>query len=58
MHTHDEVVCEIREGDEDRAARFLKWEMERNDGWDEDLPLAAEISSNWYYSKTAKEVEL
>ncbi|MFA7602532.1 MAG: hypothetical protein WCY29_05935 [Novosphingobium sp.] len=58
MHTHDEVVQEVMEGMEVEAARWLKHQMVTNDGWDAGLPLAAEISSNWYYSKAVKEMEI
>ena len=57
MHTHDEIVTETREDDAMRAARFLAWEMERNDAWDEGLPLASEITTSWYYSKAVKALE-
>ena len=51
MHTHDEAVTEPTEADWKLAARELHHVMERNDEWDEGLPLAAELSQNWYYSK-------
>jgi hypothetical protein len=58
MHTHDEVVGE---GDEHEAldfARYLKKEMEFVPDFAEGLPLAAEITKSWYYSKVAKELHL
>lgn len=58
MHTHDEVVTEVEEWAERQAGRALHEAMVRNDEWDEGLPLAAGISSNWYYTKTAGEMEL
>lgn len=51
MHTHDEAVTETDERDEKRARAALLGEMERNDEWDQGLPLKAEISSGWAYSK-------
>lgn len=54
MHTHDEIVTETMEKDAMGAAGLLLQYMERNDAWDEGLPLAAEITSNWYYSKAIK----
>lgn len=51
-HTHDELVSEV---DEDRAeeaeATLLKL-MVANDPWNEGLPLAAETTVNWWYSKS------
>lgn len=58
MHTHDEVVTETPEWAVDQTARALKHLMERSDDWAEGLPLAAEITSSWFYSKAAKEMKL
>lgn len=58
MHTHDEVVQEVDDHRVEEAARILHGEMTRNDDWDEGLPLAAEISTSWFYTKQAKEMEL
>lgn len=57
MHTHDEIVTEAAESHKTVAARVLCETMERNDEWDEGLPLAAEITENWFYSKAAKELK-
>ncbi len=54
MHTHDEVVTEVWEWHTERAKVELKELMERNEEWDEGLPLAAEIVNSWYYSKSVK----
>lgn len=51
MHTHDEIVTEPVERYAMTAARILCETMERNDEWDEGLPLAAELTENWFYSK-------
>jgi hypothetical protein len=32
----------------------LFFQMTQNGPWDQGLPLAAEITSNWYYSKAVK----
>lgn len=54
MHTHDEVVTEPDANEWQRAARELHAVMEQNDEWDEGLPLAAELSQNWYYTKSVE----
>lgn len=51
MHTHDEAVLEVSEDMVEFARPQLLYEMERNDDWDEGLPLKAEISQSWYYTK-------
>lgn len=50
-HTHDEAVTECDEADEADAKATLKEIMEENDDWNDGLPLAVEITSNWYYTK-------
>lgn len=52
MHTHDEIVTEVAEADQPAASRMLLRLMETNDAWDEGLPLKAEITTGWYYSKS------
>ncbi len=52
MHTHDELVNEVDERMVESASTMLRGIMERNDDWDEGLPLAADITSNWYYTKS------
>ena len=51
-HTHDEIVTECDEADEMDARATLLDIMTENDDWNQGLPLAAEITSNWYYSKS------
>lgn len=51
MHTHDEGVVEVDEADEQAARKELHRIMVSHDPWMEGLPLAAEISSGWAYSK-------
>lgn len=52
-HTHDEVITEVL--DTPRAielgSKALHREMTRDRGWTDGLPLAAEISHHWYYTK-------
>lgn len=57
MHTHDEVVTEpfICYAEEAKAA--LQEVMERNDEWDEGLPLKAEISECWTYTKSSHTIK-
>lgn len=57
-HTHDEALAEGDIGEATAFARYLKAEMEWVPPFAEGLPLAAEITSNWYYTKTAKEMHL
>lgn len=53
MHTHDEIVTEVDERNEERARKWLREEMQRNDEWDAGLPLAADIGGTFYYTKAA-----
>jgi DNA polymerase I-like protein with 3'-5' exonuclease and polymerase domains len=51
LHTHDEVGAEV---DETKASGFadrLKSVMTRGWEWTEGLPLAAGISTSWFYTK-------
>lgn len=50
-HTHDEAVTEVLLDHADQAEIALKAIMEEQEEWDAGLPLAAEIKSNWYYTK-------
>jgi DNA polymerase len=50
-HTHDELLCEV---DTPRASGFaerLEASMVSGFDWTEGLPLAAEITTDWYYHK-------
>jgi len=53
-HTHDEIIVETEDNDDDvNAVRaILHAEMGRNPDWATGLPLVAEVSDNWYYTKT------
>lgn len=57
-HTHDELICEVDEADAMEAAVRLKEIMEEPPAWAEGLPLKAEITTAWYYSKVFKELPL
>lgn len=50
-HTHDEAVTEVDLRYAEQAETTLKEIMEEQEEWDAGLPLAAEIKSNWYYTK-------
>jgi DNA polymerase len=52
-HTHDEVVTEVDDNEENvaHASGVLKSVMEYRPEWRLDLPLAAEITDNWFYTK-------
>jgi DNA polymerase len=50
-HTHDEIVGECDEEDLVAAGDILGAEMMRVPGWMEGCPMAAELSSHWYYTK-------
>lgn len=54
MHTHDEVVTEPLECYSSEAAQALGQLMQANEEWDEGLPLKAEVTTCWYYSKSVK----
>lgn len=52
-HTHDEIIAETDddEGAVQQAEEELEHAMSENPDWAEGLPLVAEVSSNWYYTK-------
>lgn len=51
LHTHDEVGGEVGEDSASGFADRLEEVMTRGFDWSEGLPLAAEITSDWYYHK-------
>ncbi len=51
LHTHDEVGGEVDEDKADDFALRLEETMRKGFDWTEGLPLAAEITSDWYYHK-------
>ena len=51
LHTHDEVGAEVDEANEQPYREQLEEVMTRGFEWTNDLPLAAEITSDWYYHK-------
>jgi len=50
-HTHDEVITECADDDTDDTRRALLDQMLHVPAWAEGLPLAAEVTDNWYYTK-------
>lgn len=51
LHTHDEVGAEVPEASAGAFAERLKSVMTRGFDWTEGLPLAAEVSTSWFYTK-------
>lgn len=51
LHTHDEVGGEVDEAKASGFAERLHGVMVRGFDWTEGLPLAAEVSTSWYYTK-------
>ena len=51
LHTHDEVGCEVPATTASGFASQLEEVMVRGFDWSEGLPLAAEITTDWYYHK-------
>jgi DNA polymerase len=52
-HTHDEIIVETDDdpGAVQLAEEELEHAMSENPDWAEGLPLVAEVSGSWYYSK-------
>lgn len=52
-HTHDEIIVECDDDAEavTECATWLRDEMLRIPEWLEGCPMAAELSTNWYYTK-------
>jgi DNA polymerase len=50
-HTHDEIVTECFEEHVESTGQWLGEEMLRIPEWMEGCPMAAELSTNWYYTK-------
>jgi len=55
-HTHDEAMVQCAEDHEvvTTARKHLHDIMVEHEDYDADLPLAADITSSWYYSKSVK----
>lgn len=51
LHTHDEIGCEVEDDLASSFAKRLEHEMVRGFDWTEGLPLAAEVTVDWYYHK-------
>ena len=52
-HTHDEVIGEVPTTMAGGFAERLEAAMVAGFDWTEGLPLAAEVSTNWYYTKAS-----
>lgn len=52
-HTHDEVIGEVPEAMASGFAERLERAMTEGFAWTEGLPLAAEVSTNWFYTKAS-----
>lgn len=52
LHTHDEAGIEVLEAQAGHYKKLLQKEMEFVPDWAEGLPLAADCTANWYYTKT------
>ena len=52
-HTHDEVIGEVEDTKASGFAERLESVMVRGFDWTGGLPLAAEVSTSWYYTKAA-----
>ena len=52
-HTHDEVIGEVPTTMAGGFAERLEAAMVAGFDWTEGLPLAAEVSTNWYYTKSS-----
>lgn len=50
-HTHDEIVLEVYEDEAAEAGDQLRAVMLKEHEWCKGLPLAAEVTQNWYYTK-------
>lgn len=52
-HTHDEIIAETddNEGSVQCTEEELEHAMSENPVWADGLPLVAEVTSNWFYSK-------
>jgi len=52
-HTHDEAIIETDDDEESVAVvqALLHKEMTRRPDWADGLPLASDVTTNWYYTK-------
>lgn len=50
-HTHDEIIGECHVDDVAAARAYLKEKMEKQRSWTEGLPLVAEVTDHWHYTK-------
>ena len=55
LTTHDEVICLVDEARLDEARERLMGLMLDAPAWAEGLPIAAEATDNWWYSKASED---
>ena len=51
LHTHDDICVEVDEDLTDEAAKVLASTMQEETEWSAGLPLAVDVSANWYFTK-------
>ena len=51
LHSHDELVFEVDEGEADEFAEYLTWKMSCSPWWAFDLPLKAKVKLSERYTK-------
>ena len=57
-HTHDEIITQVHEKDVEEGTTILKAVMEKTPDFAVGLPLVAEVTENWFYSKNVPEMVL
>jgi DNA polymerase len=50
-HTHDDIIVECLETNVDTAKQYLREVMTAPEPWSEKLPLAVDVSANWWLTK-------
>jgi len=53
-HTHDEIITECDEDNVPAARAYLHQKMLTVPEWGKGLPIAADISDNWFYTKNVE----
>lgn len=51
LHTHDDICVEVNENDSDDAATILQDVLTAPEDWSQGLPLAIDVTTNWYFTK-------
>lgn len=54
-HTHDEIITQVTEANAEAAKTVLKREMLVDLGWEDGMPMAADITSHVWYSKAIED---